>query len=146
LIGSLEEMSVRNYTYAMTGRFRNLQRYEPPEIDNGEIEYDAAKADIYAVGIILFDMITLHLPTEEEEAKATFDTTGNMNMVPPEFRSVIKACWEPNPDKRPTALWMIRNIPNLKELVNRIITTATFEKEYLECIRYRIGCDYVASQ
>lgn len=84
--------------------------YMAPEQIKGEPI--TARADIYSLGIILFRLLTGHMPLPGGDAQAAcynhvftpprhFDEVARNHGYPPEVEAVILQCLEKTPDKRP---------------------------------------------
>lgn len=77
--------------------------YMAPEIGRGQY---GREIDLYACGIILFEMLTGSLPfdgeTPQEIVVKHLTDKPDLSNVPAEFRNVIDACLQKNPTSRPS--------------------------------------------
>ena len=80
--------------------------YAPPEIILQK-EYDGKKSDIWALGVILYTMVTGSLPWKETNTKALFQQIIDADYivpktVSPQIASLIEKMMNINPSERPT--------------------------------------------
>jgi serine/threonine protein kinase len=59
-------------------------------------------ADIYSFGTVLWELYTRKLPEREMEDIVKGRMLPIPSDCPPEFSTIMKQCWNINPDKRPT--------------------------------------------
>lgn len=92
--------------------------YMPPEHIRGD---DADhRADIYSIGVILFEMLTGKLPFERHSVQALFDAHTDdpvpsfakvgADNVPPAIEAVVKSCLAKYPAERPQSAWELANL------------------------------------
>ncbi|MGE0431343.1 MAG: tetratricopeptide repeat protein, partial [Planctomycetota bacterium] len=65
--------------------------YMPPEQASGRIDEVDERADIFALGAILYEMLTLHVPYEGRNARETLAKATRRDLVPPRQRAPQRA-------------------------------------------------------
>ncbi|RHZ48671.1 hypothetical protein Glove_543g39 [Diversispora epigaea] len=82
--------------------------YIAPEVLCGEIY--TKKSDIYSLGIIMWEVITGETPLDdyEHDLELTLDIVKGCRpkiyeYIPHEYETLMKQCWDANPDNRPDA-------------------------------------------
>ncbi|KAJ6252351.1 leucine rich repeat kinase 2 [Anaeramoeba flamelloides] len=90
-----------------------------PEILRGE-QYSFS-ADIYSMGIILWEIATRKLPLTELKESEIMEKVGNQNYRPklPEkwtyFNELMASCWDTDPNVRPQAVEFLEEIQTIKQ-------------------------------
>ncbi|RHZ43767.1 hypothetical protein Glove_856g14 [Diversispora epigaea] len=102
--------------------------YIAPEVICSEIY--STKSDIYSMGILMWEVITGETPFSDHE----FDSDSDFVLaiingyrpkiyeyIPHEYLTLMKQCWDANPDNRPDAITIYRKIKSLiKSLYNEM--------------------------
>lgn len=73
-----------------------------------EIKYDVFKADVFAIGMIILELLTLDKPkfyyneqkTELKIDRISFDISSMAKNYSDSFISLLKGCLQPNPQNR----------------------------------------------
>ncbi|RHZ48659.1 hypothetical protein Glove_543g40 [Diversispora epigaea] len=89
--------------------------YIAPEVLCGEIY--TKKSDIYSLGIIMWEVITGETPLDYD-LELTLDIVKGCRpkiyeYIPHEYMTLIKQCWDANPDNRPDAQTVYRKTKSL---------------------------------
>ncbi|OGV84702.1 MAG: hypothetical protein A3K19_00850 [Lentisphaerae bacterium RIFOXYB12_FULL_65_16] len=85
--------------------------YMPPEQASGKIRSLGPQADIYALGVILYEILTFELPIQGANFKEVLDKKLKGEIIPPELRAasreippelsaIAMQSMDPNPDER----------------------------------------------
>lgn len=92
--------------------------YSPPEIFSNSI-YDSKKADIWALGLIIFLLLVHHYPWKEGEFRTRFLKIPQIiSQITPssQYGQILHMCLEINPDKRSTSS-DLQNLPWVQEVL-----------------------------
>ena len=73
--------------HTMAGSVMGSPQYMPPEQAAGEIDTIDHRSDIYALGAILYNILTLKSPFEGRDPRATIDKVVKGSITPPEKRA-----------------------------------------------------------
>ena len=118
--------------------------YMAPEVFSGK-PYDA-KADVYSYGMMLYELISLHLPFHDDpELKQASGLNApyvlfklvesgkrpSLKDVSPEWQDLIVRCWDPDPSERPT----MRDV--VEKLMNVDFSLIDTDLEVAEFVEYR---------
>ncbi|KAK8889656.1 hypothetical protein M9Y10_034409 [Tritrichomonas musculus] len=82
--------------------------YMAPEIINGDENYDPFKADVYAFGIFLYQVVTDRQPYENFTFKTEYKIINEnfrpklYDYIPTNFSELLKRCFDKDPKKRPS--------------------------------------------
>ncbi|KAI2795478.1 hypothetical protein BLOT_016693 [Blomia tropicalis] len=152
-----------------TGTYGGTRDYMAPEIvrldvyedfdDECCLEYDPFKADIWALGVCLYEMLTSYLPFETRTKEAVFEAQINRDWHFPKRYVISKAAkrltrsmLEPDPSRRidPFGIWMHEWIQQCyiqnrgwKSTYGRTTTTTTTISEspsFKICFNFHIEC------
>ncbi|RHZ73755.1 hypothetical protein Glove_229g55 [Diversispora epigaea] len=92
--------------------------YIAPEVHCGEIY--TKKSDIYSMGIIMWEVITGETPFDDREhdLDLTLDIVKgcrpkNYEYIPREYATLMKRCWDADPENRPHAIIIRRKMESL---------------------------------
>lgn len=112
----------------------NSPAWSAPEVIDGK-SY-SAQADVFSLGVILWELVTLEIPYDEHFTEAKDFHCAVMNSVKagrtlplpesvnphlpewPQMSALIAKCWNWDPDKRPTVEEVHREISDLHEVVS----------------------------
>ncbi|OHT12442.1 hypothetical protein TRFO_17715 [Tritrichomonas foetus] len=92
--------------------------YQAPELIQGEDEELTNLVDVYAYGIIVFNVLTgLPFSNKTNAFQLMQDTVKGVrptipDFVPPQFRQLIVYCWSPVVKERPTFIEIVENLEN----------------------------------
>ncbi len=116
-----ERHDTRDTERTGTGFFLGTPAYMAPEQKEGAADV-TDRADVYAVGVVLFRMLTRRLPTEKETARARGgepdtapDQTGLAGLVDAKVAHVVGACLTLDPAARPSARVLAAELAALAE-------------------------------
>lgn len=121
LIGEYHEVYIKGWGYArvIASREEKAQterkppemtdpRFVAPELISGADP--SVKSDVYAVGMLLYEIVTLHPPFQDEPAPAVLEHLRNGfeptiehrfgGFIDPDMRAIIRKAIAPNPDDR----------------------------------------------
>lgn len=110
----------RKDSHIKPGNFAGTRGYMAPEIvrldayedfaDNNPLEFDPFKADIYALGVCLFEMLTKNIPyadhgndmvkVYEAQLSKQWDDVELSTKVSPECHQILDEMLEPEPNQR----------------------------------------------
>lgn len=106
----------------------------PPEVCKGQA-YDA-KADVWAMGVIIYELITLKKPFDGKSIEAVFDMIVNQQSQPlPEGTSgnlqlLVQAVLNKDKDKRPS-IFEIAKIPCVNRKIEQFIQEKNCREEVM---------------
>jgi len=93
-------------------------QYTSPEVMRGEKVSE--KSDVYSFGVVLWELVTLEVPWKGLRAEQVIFAVGaNQELLPlddamqPEVRSLIRACWHPQPRERPSFATIIKSLSEM---------------------------------
>jgi serine/threonine protein kinase len=98
--------------------------FMPPEVCNN-FPYDA-KADVWAMGVIVYELITLRKPFEAPNIRGLFEKIKNQPLDPlpdgtgSDLQLVVKAVLNKDKDKRPT-IFDVAKIPCINRKIEQFI-------------------------
>ncbi|KAG2485388.1 hypothetical protein HYH03_015874 [Edaphochlamys debaryana] len=103
--------------------------YMAPEAFDASNYVITHKADIYALGVILWEMLTGSVPWEGCSMVAiAYSITVrhhrlplsklDANRCPPKLRKLIHQCWDPDPQRRPAAAELVKQLTLVLQLVH----------------------------
>ncbi|RHZ48706.1 hypothetical protein Glove_543g49 [Diversispora epigaea] len=111
--------------------------YIAPEVLCGEIY--TKKSDIYSLSIIMWEVITGETPLDdyEHDLELTLDIVKGCRpkiyeYIPHEYATLMKQCWDANPDNRPDAQTVCRK---LISLIQSLYNETNKQKENIENIQ-----------
>ncbi|RHZ59673.1 hypothetical protein Glove_362g49 [Diversispora epigaea] len=111
--------------------------YIAPEVICGEIY--TTKSDIYSVGILMWEVITNESPFDdyERDLELTLDIVKGCRpkiyeYIPHEYVTLMKKCWDANPDNRPDAITIYKKMDSL---IRSLYNEMDKQKENIENIQ-----------
>jgi len=120
----LSSQPSENERTTQTGQRVGTLAYMAPEQLRGERELDA-RVDVYALGVSLYELLTLRLPQEGISAAQRFASAGDAlpadlrktdSRIPWELETVVQTAADPDPDRRyASAADMARDLTNVLE-------------------------------
>ena len=100
------------------GEIYGIISYMAPEILQGK-EYSMA-SDIYSFGMIMWELMTGRMPfwNQNNDLELIIKIIRNfrppiIKNTPKGYAKLMKECWDPDPNKRPTAFVIIKNLTNI---------------------------------
>ncbi|WP_165423058.1 serine/threonine protein kinase [Ktedonosporobacter rubrisoli] len=103
---------IQGSTLTKTGEFIGTPEYAAPEIWHGRgIDY---RADIYSLGVILFEMLTGYRPTQADPRDSDLE---------PEIEAIIKKAMAMRPSQRYDDAWLLAE--DLRDAAERLYTAPT---------------------
>ena len=108
--------------------------FMPPEVcNNFPYEY---KADVWAMGVIIYELITLKKPFESANIRSLFEKIKNVPLDPlpdhtsPDLQLVVKAILNKDKDKRPS-IFDVAKIPCINKKIEQFITENNCKEEVM---------------
>ena len=93
-------------------------QYTSPEVMRGEKVSE--KSDVYSFGVVLWELVTLELPWKDLRAEQVIFAVGaDKKLLPlddamqPDVKSLIQACWKPQPRERPSFASIIESLSKM---------------------------------
>ena len=94
-----------------------------PEVMRGEKVSE--KSDVYSFGVVLWELVTLELPWKDLRAEQVIFAVGaNKKLLPlydamqPDVKSLIQACWHPQPRDRPSFASIIESLSEMSGITS----------------------------
>ncbi len=104
----LARSEVGDHTVALEGQIPEPLAYLSPEAIRGEGDFSAARADIYSLGVILYQTLTGELPSRTEAPQPPHLLRED---IPPELERICLKAIAPEPARRyPTMAMMAREL------------------------------------
>jgi serine/threonine protein kinase len=108
--------------------------FMPPEVCNN-FPYEF-KADVWAMGVIVYELITLRKPFESYNTRSLFEKIRTQPLDPlpdntsPALRLVVSALLNKDKDKRPT-IFEVANIPCIHKKIMQFIEKFNCKEEVM---------------
>ena len=111
----------------------------PPEVcNNFPYEY---KADVWAMGVIIYELIALKKPFESANIRSLFEKIKNVTLDPlpdhtsPDLQLVVKMILNKDKDKRPT-IFEVAKIPCINKKIEQFIEENDCKEEVMTFFEY----------
>ena len=105
-----EEKKEEKVTY-MDITLCGTENYKAPEI-NGKNYYDAAKADVFSLGVTVYEMVTKRIPSKskQQKKKGTPNRFQEVTEFPECLQELVSRMLTPNPSQRPDSREVMRHL------------------------------------
>ena len=106
--------------------------FMPPEVCKGEPYGE--KADIWAIGCILYELVFLKKPFDSDTLQGVFDKIINKPLDPfyeevdSNIKMLIVAMLDKDPSRRPS-IWELANTPCINECINNFVQEKGWHEE-----------------
>ncbi|KAK1586982.1 hypothetical protein Q3G72_008262 [Acer saccharum] len=132
-VGDFGLSMCKNATYLTAKSERGTPQWMAPEVLRNEPSNE--KSDVFSFGVILWELMTVSIPWNHLNSLQVVGVVGFMDRrldlpegLDPQVASVIRDCWQSDPDKRPSFEAIIQRMSSL--LLHRALARKSSEHKY----------------
>ncbi|XP_062201959.1 uncharacterized protein LOC133904456 [Phragmites australis] len=110
---------LKRETFLTTKNGQGTPQWMAPEVLRNEPSDE--KSDVYSYGVILWELVTQKIPWENLNSMQVIGAVGFMNQrldipsdVDPQWTSIIRSCWESDPQQRPSFQELLERLRELQ--------------------------------